>query len=255
MQRLAGHLAIVAAITLLSACASSASREDSEAKTRIARTNAELGLGYLQKGDRKTAIEKLLKATEADPNYAPAQHALALAYQEFGQIELAETHFRKAVELLPNDGAIRNNFGAFLCGQKRYAESEEQFKTALRDPTYATPQAALENAGMCMLRVPDLDKAEDYLRQALKIDPKLPGALMGMARVTFERKQVLNTRGWIQRLEAVGALPPEGLLLATQAERRLGDLQRAQTYATMLNSRYPDSEEAQKLRQLDAESK
>lgn len=255
MQRITGWTGFVIATTVLIACTGTSPREDPEMKTRIARTNAELGMGYLQQGDRKTAIEKLLKAVEADPDYAPAQHSLALAYQEFGQIELAEKHFRKTLELLPNDGAIRNNFGAFLCGQKRYAESDEQFKAALRDPTYATPQAALENAGTCMLRVPDLDKAEQYLRQALKVDPNLPGALLGMARVTFDRSQTLHTRGWIQRLEAIRELPPQGLLLAVQAERRLGDAQRAQTYAAMLSSRYPDSVEAQQLRQLDAGSK
>jgi type IV pilus assembly protein PilF len=93
------------------------------------------------------------------------------------------------------------------------------------------------------------------LRQALKVDAKLPGALLGMARLTFERNQALNTRGWIQRLESVAALPPQGLLLAVQAERRLGDMQRASTYATLLNGQFPDSPEAEQLRQMDAGSK
>ena len=251
MQRIA-RLAVIAVIFTITSCTGSSSRDEPDANTRIARTNTELGVGYLKQGDRKTAIEKLLKAIEADPKYAPAQHSLALAYQDFGQIELAEKHFRKAVDLQPEDGAIRNNFGAFLCSEKRFVESEEQFKAALRDPAYATPQAALENAGLCMLRIPDYDKAETYLRQALKVDANRPGALLGMARVTFERNQTLNTRGWIQRLEAVSELPPQGLLLAVQAERRLGDLQRANTYASLLNGKFPDSEEAQQLRQLDA---
>jgi type IV pilus assembly protein PilF len=251
MQRLARGAALTVAI-LLAACAGSSSRDEPDAKTRLARTNTELGVGYLRQGDRKTAIEKFQKAIEADPKYAPAHHSLAIAYQGFGQIELAETHFRKAVDLLPEDGAIHNNFGAFLCGQQKFVESEEQFKAALRDPAYATPQAALENAGLCMLRIPDYEKAERYLRQALKVDANLPGALLGMARLTFDRNQALNTRGWIQRLESVAPLPPQGLLLAVQAERRLGDMQRANTYAALLNSQFPDSPEAQQLRQADA---
>jgi type IV pilus assembly protein PilF len=249
MQRLilvAGGLLLT--VSLLGACSSKQARQDQENKTRVARTNTELGIGYLQQGERKLAIEKLQKAVEADPDYAPAQHSLALAYQEFGQLELAEKHYRAALKLQPGDGAINNNFGAYLCGQNRFDEADEHFRSALRDPTYRTPQAALENAGLCVLRKPDIDKAEQYLRQALKVDSALPGALLGMARVSFERNQTLNTRAWLQRYEAVGVLPPSGLLIGVQVERRLGDNEAALRYATQLNSRYPDSVEAQQLR-------
>jgi type IV pilus assembly protein PilF len=246
LMRVAGGVLLI--VVMLGACASKQAKQEQENKTRVARTNTELGIGYLRQGERKLAIEKLQKAIEADSDYAPAQHSLALAYQEFGQLELAEKHFRVALELQPDDGAVHNNYGAYLCGQNRYDDAEEQFKAALRDPTYRTPQAALENAGLCVLRKPDFDKAEQYLRQALKVEPALPGALLGMARVSFERNQTLNTRAWLQRYEAVAVLPPSALFIGVQVERRLGDNEAARRYAAQLSSRYPDSVEAQQLR-------
>lgn len=252
MLRSALTILLAGAVLALTACTGAPQKSEADTRTRVAQTNTELGMGYLQRGERKLAIDKLQRAIESDPNYAPAQHALALAYQEFGQLELAEAHFRKALKLAPNDGAVNNNFGAFMCGQKQYAQAEEYFKAALRDPTYLTPHAALENLGLCLIRQPDYDKAEQYLRQALKVDANLPGALLGMARITFERNQTLNTRGWLQRYETVGPLPADGLFLAAQVERRLGDAERAQHYASELNERYPDSIEAQQLKQLEA---
>ncbi len=243
-------LTLVATLTV-SACGSSATRPEPSAKERIARTNTELGLGYLQQGERKLAIEKLQRAIDADKDYAPAQYSLAFAYQEFGQMELAERHYNIALKLLPNDGGVHNNFGAFLCGQGRFAEGEEQFRVALRDPTYATPATALENAGLCALRVPDLDKAENYFRQALKVDANLLGALLGMAQVQFERKQFLSARGHLQRYEAAAQLPAQGLLVAVQVEQQLGDHAAAQRYMTQLYTQFPDSGEAQQIKTLE----
>lgn len=236
----------------LTACGGSATRSEPSAKERVARTNTELGLGYLQQGERKLAIEKLQRAIDADADYAPAQHSLALAYQEFGQMDLAEQHYRIALKLLPQDGGVHNNFGAFLCGQGRFAEGEEQFRVALRDPTYATPATALENSGLCALRVPDLDKAENYLRQALKVDANMPGALLGMAQVQFERKQYLNVRAYLQRYEVTTPLPARGLFVAVQVEHQLGDHQAAQRYMTQLYTQFPDSSEAQQVKTLEA---
>lgn len=241
---------------VLSACSGDKAVQRSEPgnKERVSRTNTELGMGYLQQGERKLAIEKLQRAIEADPEYAPAQHGIAIAYQEFGQLDLAEKHYRQALKLLPADGGLRNNFGAFLCGQKKFLEGDEQFKIALRDPTYSTPQTALENAGLCALDVPDYDKAEQYLRQALKVEPKLKGALLGMARIQFSRQQNLGTRAYLQRYEAISSLPAHGLFLAIQIEYRLGNLDAAKGYTVQLYTQYPDSIEAQKIRELEAGS-
>lgn len=245
---------IVALVVIVSVggCGYTATHSEPSARERIARTNTELGLGYLQQGERKLAIEKLQRAIDADADYAPAQHSLALAYQEFGQIDLAEKHYRIALKLLPLDGGIHNNYGAFLCGQGHFTEGDEQFRQALHDPTYATPATALENAGLCALRVPDLDKAENYLRQALKVDANLLGALLGMARVQFDRKQYLNARAYLQRHEVTAPLPAQGLFVAVQIEHQLGDHQAAQRYMTQLYTLFPDSSEAQQIKKLEA---
>jgi type IV pilus assembly protein PilF len=232
---------------LIAACSKGVVREEESPATRAARANVELGVGYLKQGKRKLALEKLKKAVDLDPNLPSAQHSLALAYQQYGQPDLAEQHYKRALELAPEDGNIHNNFGTFLCSQNRVDEAEQQFGLALKDPAYETPARALENAGLCALRIPDQVKAEKYLRRALQINPKLPAALFEMAKINFDMKNYLDARAYIQRFEQVAPHTPQSLGLAVRIEQQLGDKQAEQTYMQMLKSKFPQSEEAKQL--------
>ena len=62
-----------------------------------------------------------------------------------------------------------------------FVQADKYFAKAIETPRYKTPERALENAGACAKRIPDLEKAENYLRKALSINPKLPLALSEMA--------------------------------------------------------------------------
>ncbi len=243
-----GIISVLMGLVILAGCASSPARVEDTPQRRAARSYAELGLNYLRQGQRAVAMEKLRKAVEMDPSYAGAQHGLALGYQEFGQPDLAEMHFRHAMRLDDKDSNLYNNFGAFLCDQGRYEEADKYFLRAVADPGYGTPDRAWENAGVCALKNNDFDKAETYLRSALKLQPKLSAALLGMARVNYRKKDFLRTRAYLQRYEEVGAPTSETLWLAVQTERNLGDVQAANRSVMLLESKFPDSDEARSLK-------
>lgn len=247
---------IVALILLLFACASveEEKRED-KTKFRIADTNVRLGLGYLQRGLDKDALERFKKAIVALPDYAEAHSSIALAYVRLDNPEKAGEHYQRAVELKPDDGSIQNNYAVFLCGQGKYKAAEQHFLTALKSRKYRTPAQALENLGVCMLQIPDLQKAENYLRKALKMDSRLPGALLQMARVSVDRKQFMSGRAYLQRYREVAQLGPDGLWLGINVEKKLGDKFLMREYKDLLRQNYPDSDEMQFLLKLEDEER
>lgn len=244
---------------VLAACAAgTASRGDAQrggsavdrvSPVRAAEVNTRLGLGYLERGDVRVAMEKLELAVKQDPEHVPAHLALGHVYQSIERNEQALKHLKTAVGLAPEDGGAHNSYAALLCQVGRYKEADRHFRVALQDPFYATPGVALANAGSCARRDGRDQEAERYLREALEYDPKNETALFNLAGLSFEKGEPLRARGFLQRLEVSGGLGARALLLAVQVERALGSDSVADSYARMLTERYPDSPQASQLRQ------
>jgi len=239
---------LILSLTLVAGCAGGGG-DDGNIKTRattndVAETNLDLGIEYMRRGDYETALEKLDRAYKADPGYYATHNAYGLLYQRLGKPQLAEKHFRRSLSLNGNDSLTRNNYGLFLCQNRRYDEAEEQFLKAANNPLYETPAVALANAGSCAKDAGHLDKAERYFRRALKIDPKIPTALKQMSQLSYEQGNYLSARAYLQRFLENARHTPETLWLGIRIERKLGDKDAESSYGLMLRNNYPDSEEA-----------
>src|SRR5690606_35890592 len=86
-------LALVAACVLLSACGANRVASPNVA----AQANLNLGIGYLRQGRPDLAVENLQRALRIDPRLAAAHSALALAYDQLGNVDEAEEHHARAV--------------------------------------------------------------------------------------------------------------------------------------------------------------
>jgi len=212
-------------------------------KIQASRINTQLGVDYARNGQLKMAEEKLQRALEQDPRNAPAHSALAFVYQQLGDAESAERHYRRSLSLNSDDSQVRNNFGVFLCGHGRAKEGEEYLQQAARDTRYATPEAAWTNAGVCF-RSRDADKAEAYFREALRVNPAFPDALEQMVGLSVQKQDYLRARAFMQRYEQTGRSSPQALWYAAQAEGALGDWEAARKYQIRLKREFPASEEA-----------
>lgn len=113
--------------------------------------NTQLGVEYMKTGRYDTAIVKLKKALEDDPNYSSAYSMLGEVYRRTGQMDKAEEFFRKAVDLDPKDSGAWNNYGQYLCQVGRDAEADTMFEKALANPLYPTPEVPLANQGCAPL--------------------------------------------------------------------------------------------------------
>lgn len=202
-----------------------------------------MAVAYLQQGEVGIALTKIKRGLELDPQSADAHNVIALIYERLGEMDLAEKHYKKALALNPRNPYILNAYGSFLCMQEKYQEANPYFMAALRDSLYPTPEVALTNAGICSARQDNLEQAETYYRQALRANSQFPTALQWMVKVTFEKKNYLSARGYLQRYLEVSGHTAETLWLGIRIERELGDLDTLSSYEMLLRAKFPDSEE------------
>lgn len=243
---------VVAVISLwLVACTNAGSTRPTKyaaPDAKAAEINVRLGLNYLQRGDYEIALEKLEKALQQNPNLPSAHNTIALLYQHLDETDKAEMHFKQAVQRDSTYSAALNNYGAFLCGQKRYEEAEHYFLEAIKNPLYDSKAQALENAGMCANRIPDQTLAEKYFLKALQMNPHLSKSLLQMAQLRFLNIDYEDAHLYLKRYQAVASWTPSSLFTAIQIENKLNDQDAVASYALLLRARFPDSDEAQQVK-------
>lgn len=185
------------------------------------------------------ARQQAQQALKADARSGDAHTVLAAIASTSGDNAGAGDHYRKALEIAPDNGAYANNYGTWLCGSGHAQDSLAWFDKALADQSYPTPTTALANAGTCAKQAGQPVRAEASWRQALTLDPTLPAALAGMASLQFDRGQYLDARAFVQRWLAIAPEDASALQLAAQIEQKQGDNVAAQRYLLRLQAITP----------------
>lgn len=217
---------------------SSDDRDDGSfaARERVALAERRLRIGQLDEAEADARA-----ALKADPKSADAHTLLAVIAQQRGKPGEAGGYYAKAAELAPTRGSTLNNYGAWLCGNGRAAESLAWFDRALADPAYPTPASARANAGSCALDAGQAQRAERDLRMALQAAPGNATALEAMARLQFDAGDYLSARAFSQRRIVAAPVTPQVLRLASQIEQKLGDNQASARYLKRLASEFPSA--------------
>jgi type IV pilus assembly protein PilF len=232
----------------LGACATAAPRSKAAGKARsAAEVHVALGQRYMQQGKLELALEKLEKALNFDSSYVDAHTVIAVLYERINDQRKAAEHYRRAAELAPRNGAVNNNYGAFLCRTGKLDEAAQRFATAVTDPFYKTPDVAYANSGSCFLHGGKFDRAEQDFRKSLEHNPNNGESLFNLATVLFQKSDFLRARAFLQRFESLGVANPDALLLGHNIENGLGNTREANEYARRLRTEFPDSPQRQKL--------
>ena len=188
----------------------------------------------LRRGELAEAERIARQAVKADGKSADAHAVLGSVAESRGDIAGAGKHYQAAATLAPQVGIHANNYGAWLCANGRASDSLAWFDRALADTGYPTPLGALSNAGSCAWRAGQPQRAEASWRTVLAGQPTHAAALAGMARMQFERGQYLDARAFAERWLAVAPVDADGLRLAAEIERKLGDNAAASRYLSRL---------------------
>lgn len=214
-----------------------------------ARIHTELAAMYFQAGSYAVALDELQIALNADSSYYQAYSIRGLVRTALKENDKAESDFRRALDMAPNDPEVNNNYGWYLCETGKERQSIAYFLNALKSPLYETPDRAYTNAGSCALKAGDLDGAQNYLLKALQMSRD------GAMQARYELSRVFYRRGILEesRIYLNDALkmmePPsaEALWLGLRIERKLGNRVAEGSFASQLRSRYPSSAEYQEF--------
>ena len=241
-----------ACLVLLSLLAGCANVKDQEFKENVAEANFKLGIGYMQSGNLDVATEKLLKAVQYNEDYPEAHNALGVLYDELREYGPAETHFKRAIDLKPDYTLAKLNYARLLCAREptRIAEGESEFQKIAADPANAGTAAADAYAGLgvCARKRNDPAQAETWLRKALDQNSNNTTALYEMAELSQIQGKTLQGRAFLQRYHSQTRPTPQSLWLGFTIESSSdGDPQMRREYRVALSSRFPNSEEAQRL--------
>ena len=250
MKNRMGHFVVVISL-LLSACVSEPQR-DSEDLNDASDYNAQLGLAYINQGRYDIAQNKLKKSIEQNPDNAVAHHYIAELYRRLGEFDKAETHFEQALELAPKNSSLLNNYGVFLCDDKKYKEAYGYFDKVLKDPLYPSKGSVYENIGLCAQSEGNIKMAEENLRFALRLNPQSPKSLLAMAQISFDNQKYAASRNYFYQYLENARHTPASLWLGILLENRSGNKNRVASYVVLLKGKYPDSEEAALLKKMQA---
>ena len=212
-----------------------------------AKIHTELAAAYYQAGNMAVALEETRIALEADPESVQALSVRGLVHAQLKENAKAEDDFRRALKIAPKNPDVNNNYGWFLCDIGQPRQSIQYFLNALKDPLYETPEVAYANAGSCAMKAGDLDGAQNYLLEALRLSRNsAPATRYKLAELLYQRGNLDEAKVYLG--EAIKAMEPpsaEALWLAVRLERKLGNKAGEGNYASQLRGRYPTSKEYQ----------
>lgn len=242
--------------SLLTACGTPSSSAGEAPRTasdqtesdRRAAVRMELAAGYYSRGQYNTALDEVKLALSMKPNMREAINLRGLIYGAMGERQLAQESFRNALQLFPNDPDTLHNYGWMLCQERRFAEADAQFDTALAQPSYRAPSRTWLTKGICQARAGQTDQAEKSLSRAFEFDPGSPAVAVNLAEVLYRNKQYDRALFYIKRVnsqpEQVSA---QTLWLTLRIERKLKDTVVVSDLSRQLRERFADSPETQAL--------
>lgn len=217
-------------------------------QTRAA-LHTQLAVGYLQRDQKRTALDELNRALEIAPNHSEANYVMAMLQTSLGDMPKADQYYRKALASDPKNSRAAHDYGVFLCSQGKVEQALEYFNRALQDPLYLGGELTNLRAGECLIRMrTDRRAAEQFFRQSLNLNPRSGLALYYMADILYARRQYLKARAYIERYFSFHPDTAASLLLGAKIESKLGSKDVAIDYATRLRSQFPRSDEALQLK-------
>ncbi len=238
-------LLLISAV-LLSACVTTESGGfDDKKDTKKAREySEELARSYIREGNWPAAKRHLKTALELDDSSAGIQEAMAMVYQNTGEIEEAAKYYRRAVELDGESSRIRLNYASFLYQQQQYRLAADQLERVTEDMLYAKRKLAFVNLARCYLQLNEYEQAEAAFKRAYLMDRRSAGIKLDLALVYYQLANFPESQKFYDAFRTqVKQQPPQALWLGVELADQFGDRNALSSYGLVLKNLYPKSQQ------------
>jgi len=244
-------LGVVAACACfgLAACAS---HKEAEKKQNDASTyNTQLGISYLRQGDIPLAKEKLDRALKENPENPQVHSARAMLFDRMGVPAQADTEYKEALRLAPDDPDVNNNYAVYLCQTGRATDGVKRFETVARNALYRTPWVAFTNAGVCLRSAKRNPEAIKDFKQALSIRPNFAEAAYQLGDLELQQGNLSDARAQVDSYLSSFEETPDLLFLGVRVARAQNDRVAVALYSRKLRLDFPSSAQAKALADLE----
>lgn len=255
-NRLAQATLVVMAALLLSACVTVVKGPFNKKASpdKAVENYTQLGLAYIQNGRVDWARQRLNRALEINPEYAPAHDGMGLLWQAEGELDLAEESFKKAMSLDENFSQARHHLGRLYTLNKDYAAADDELQQVAVNRYYENRVAAFNDLAINSYRWGKPDDARKWYLEALRIMPYNVDALVNVSTLMFEAQNYTESQKYFDRLDRLAKRQQTqhnahslwlGIRLATISQ----DTERVIALATELKQNFPDTQEYQQYQQ------
>lgn len=210
-------------------------------KKEAAMARLKLALEYLKTG--KTAQAKLNfdRAEKLDNSIDGIYSSYAFYYQRVGEIELADKAYLRALSDFPENFNTRNNYGAFLCDNRRYEDAEKQFVIAIKSPQNTQTANSYENAGLCALRDGKWQRAKEHLSAVLRYESVRARSILGLVKADIELGFLDDASKHLRDYRRIYSQTSQSLWLAMQIEHKRDNSAIVNQLGRILIQKFPNS--------------
>jgi tetratricopeptide (TPR) repeat protein len=173
-----------------------------------------LGMICVNTGRQEEAVRLIKRAIKLNPVDAQAHGNLGLAYQRMENLDLAECHLRKSIDIDANKPAIWNSLGNVLRDKGQASDAVSIYERTLR--VNGNYPECWTNLSKALVDLGEFERAFQAVRRALQIDPALPESHNQLAEV-YRKKSKFDQaiRAYKKSLELDPTLYESMLGLAT----------------------------------------
>jgi len=166
-----------------------ARKEKAGAHYQMANSFLQQGKGFQDEISRRRAYPEIMKAIQLDPQNASYHLLLGTLFTYSNELVAAEREIKTALKYEPDLGDAHNNLGLVYLKQGRPAEAIEEFKLAVGNLSYQTPEIAYFNLGRASYMTGDYLQASEAFARTVSILPSYEEAryLLGRSFVKLGR--------------------------------------------------------------------
>jgi len=135
-------------------------------------------------GEMDAAVRHYQAALVQAPDFYPAHNSLGIRHLQKGDFKAAEEEFRRVLELDSKSAQANFNLGNVLYMTRRNEEAKQTLEAGLR----LSPSSAMGHYlnGSVLARLGDFKAAEEQLKAARALDPRMPQVTISLATLYLQ---------------------------------------------------------------------
>lgn len=131
-----------------------------------------LGVTALKEQNPTAALKEFIEAEKLNSADPQIHAGLAEAYMQKKALDLAEKHYKKAIELSEGDPIYYNNLGALYITMEKYDDAIAAFSVAANDILFDRPELAWTGIGLANAQKQDYPAAQIAYQKAIDANPR-----------------------------------------------------------------------------------